>query len=151
LLLNAVRIVNFERFPIDEGIWPDKLLVKFPSLPMLSGSTPDMEASLSPRDSRPTRLPMAEGMLPQIPVALKSRTCRVFERFTIGFGSCPVKAPLCLSIVPKSQLQYPPVVVLRFHEASGSLYLPPLIATAFKASSEASSSSPCAAAMRTEE
>jgi len=39
---------------------------------------------------------MAEGMLPQIPVALKSRFYRVVERFTSELGRCPVKPAMPL-------------------------------------------------------
>lgn len=79
LLLNAAKKANSERFPIDEGIIPDKLALykpnstKFTSLPMLSGTAPDMEVFDMLKNWRLKRLSIAEGMLPTIPVSANMR------------------------------------------------------------------------------
>ncbi|AQK90320.1 Putative pentatricopeptide repeat-containing protein [Zea mays] len=60
---------------------------------MLSGSTPETDVNPRPRSSRLARLPMAEGMLPDIPsLYSKRRICRaVVERLPTEPGSRPVK------------------------------------------------------------
>ena len=63
---------------------------------MLSGITPDMKVLLALRKLRLTKLPMAEGILPEILVSWTLSICMVVERFTIEIGIFPVKASLSL-------------------------------------------------------
>ena len=63
---------------------------------MLSGITPDMKVLLALRKLRLTKLPMAEGILPEILVSCTLSICMVVERFTVEIGIFPVKASLSL-------------------------------------------------------
>lgn len=77
LAFRIFRIVNLERFPIEEGKRPDNSVLDRKSPPrfarflILSGITPDMLLFAMLRNSRFTRLPMDEGMLPEIPISFK--------------------------------------------------------------------------------
>ncbi|TVU32940.1 hypothetical protein EJB05_24705, partial [Eragrostis curvula] len=98
--------------PRKKRICPDKLVLnnpsipKFPNSPMLYGIAPDTKVSPTPRNWRPTRLLMLEGMLPEIPVTSKLRPCSVVERFTTEVGISPVKPALLLSSSIWSWLQF---------------------------------------------
>ncbi|TVU21822.1 hypothetical protein EJB05_31489, partial [Eragrostis curvula] len=72
--------------------------LRFRILPMPSG--------IEPEKLFMDRLPMDEGMLPEIPVSQKLRVCRFVERFAIELGSCPLKAALLEKSKKSSWVQF---------------------------------------------
>ncbi|KAG2586956.1 hypothetical protein PVAP13_5NG120762, partial [Panicum virgatum] len=75
-------------------------------MPMLSGMWPHMEVFTALNIRRLTRLPMSEGRLPEIPLNLTVRICKVFERFAIELGICLVNAILECITSCSSWLQF---------------------------------------------
>ena len=55
-----------------------------------------MKVLLALRKLRLTKLPMAEGILPEILVSCTLSICMVVEKFTVEIGIFPVKASLLL-------------------------------------------------------
>ncbi|KAG2595622.1 hypothetical protein PVAP13_5KG087100 [Panicum virgatum] len=82
----------------------------FSSQPMLSGITPDMEVFSIPSDCRPTKLPMLDGIDPEIPLSPRPRNRRVVDRFAIELGSFPLKELYSRSKYP-SWLQFASAVM----------------------------------------
>jgi hypothetical protein len=66
---------------------------------MLSGITPDMGVFATTRISRPTKLPMLDGINPEMLLPPKPRIWRVADRFAIELASFPLKE---LSLIASS-------------------------------------------------